>query len=166
MGNKNGLMFQNRKALVRDRGAYMHKAYVLVETLVENFEDTYQKEKGPEELLEQVNTLVKILENARYLGFRSIGGNAQNPPENVTPKELALIDHISVMFSSAKLIYRFLKHECEVRSYERKHPTEDKSLKKYIKDVENEDYHLILLILKNMKKRMDLFIEFFGNIIR
>ena len=164
--DKQNLMFQNRKAFMRDRGAYMKQAYTLVIELVENFETTYKNPHGPEELLQKVKGLVDILEDARYFGFRSIGGNATKPPAFVMPKEFALIDHIAVMYSSAKTISKLLDHECAVRSYERKHPTDDKHLQKYIKNVEEHDYELILENLRAMKKRMDIFNEFYENINR
>lgn len=160
---KKDLMFQNRKATKRDRKIYMEEAYEILEHLLNVFEETHSQENGPEELLETVKRLVKKLEEARYFGFRSIGGDALHPPDFIEPKEFALIDHISLMYYFGTTIQKFLGHECDVRRYERHHTTVDKKLQKYIKEVEETDKQIIYQNLKNMKMRMELFDDFYED---
>ncbi|RMH70054.1 MAG: hypothetical protein D6675_10505 [Gemmatimonadetes bacterium] len=151
------IQFQNRAAFLRDRDNFLEQASQEIEYLLHHFEKLHATPDGPEQLLELAKTLVGHLKEARYFGFRGLGGDPTNPPDFITPYELSAVDHISVMYHAAISVMRYLRHECLVRQYQREHPIKDEYLRDYIHNVESSDRTLILLLLKTMKERMDIY---------
>lgn len=149
------IQFQNRNVFQRDRDKYLELALTKVNYLLENFEVDHAKEDGPEELLHMVDDLVNDLREARYYGFRGLGGDPTNPPDFVSVEEIAAVDHIVVMYYTAVSILRFLKHECLVRKFK---PNLSKdTMLRYSQEVEEKDRTVIRLYLKTMQERMNLY---------
>jgi hypothetical protein len=157
------ILLRNRRVFVQTREAYFEAATRSVDRILAFFptDANYPEANRLDGLLRE---LVNNLYHARYYARLSIGGNNVAPPEEINNTERAFVDHVETMYSYARSINRFLRHELLIESFAREHPDVAENLRRYLAEIRKSDFNLIHVNLHHMRKRLTVYNRFMNHV--
>jgi len=157
------ILLRNRSLFRRYRDDCFKNAVTIIYEVLNRF-DNKPIEKGDfGELSEKIFKVVSELEDARFFGRMSVGGNNIAPPESIDSKERAWVDQIETTYSFARSIRRFLRHDLQLIDYNEGYEDINGDMAQYIDVIHQGDIDFILNNLNNTVERIEVFAGIFNS---
>ncbi len=157
------VLLRNRRVFARARDVNFGAAGRLVDEILAYFGENGAELIEPERVKNMVASLVDRLYHARYFARLSAGGNNAAPAPEIDHAEHAYIDHVETMYSYARSINRFVRHELLIDSFVREHPDVSYELKAYLEAIRKSDANLIFNNLRSLRERMNVYGHFMNH---
>lgn len=157
------VLLRNRRVFARARDVNFGAAGRLVDEILAYFGENGAELIEPERVKNMVASLVDRLYHARYFARLSAGGNNAAPAPEIDHAEHAYIDHVETMYSYARSINRFVRHELLIDSFVREHPDVSYELKAYLGAIRKSDANLIFNNLRSLRERMNVYGHFMNH---
>jgi hypothetical protein len=154
------ILLRNRDVFVRARDGAFDEAARLVDDVLALYDQNGDEPLEPERLKTMIADLVDRLYHARYYARLSVGGNNVDPPPNIDYTEQAYIDHVETVYSYARSINRFVRHEMLIGSFVREHPDFGEKLRAYLAEIRKSDANLIYMNLRTLRERIRVYGQF------
>lgn len=148
------ILLRNRQIFVKARDGAFGEAGLLVDEILALYGENGTESFEAEHLKNIMARLVDRLYHARYYARLSAGGNNVDPPSEIDHAEQAYIDHVETMYSYARSINRFVRHEMLIDSFVGDHPDVSENLKAYLAEIRKSDANLIYINLRSLRERM------------
>jgi len=154
------ILLRNRQVFVKERDRAFGEAGYLVDEILALYGDNGAEPFEAEQLQSTMANLVDRLYHARYYARLSVGGSNADPPPQINHTEQAYIDHVETMYSYARSINRFVRHEMLLDSFVRDHPDVSDDLNAYLGEIRKSDANLIYINLRSLRERMRAYRRF------
>ncbi len=159
------ILLRNRELYRKYRDEAFENAVAIIYDVLNRF-DNKPIEKGDfSELSDKVFLMVAKLEDARFFGRMSVGGNNIAPPASVDHRERAWVDHIETTYSFARSIGRFLRYDLQLIDYSKGFKDMNGDMSEYIDLIHRGDVDFILSNLNKMIERIEVFTGVFKSSI-
>lgn len=154
------ILLRNRRLFIASRNEMFTRARLLVDRILVLFPKETLGAADGRELERHISELVRTLFEARYYARMSIGGNNAAPPVEIDNLERAFVDHIETMYSYARSISRFLRHELLIESFIQEHPDVSEEFRGYLAEIRKSDFNLLHVNLQGMRNRLNVYDRF------
>jgi len=139
------------------RDEYFENAVSIIYGILNRYRDNSIEEEDFGDLSERIYDMVTELENARFFGRMSVGGNNISPPSSIDHRERAWVDQIETTYSLARSIRRFLRHDLQLVEYSEMSDDINGDLSDYIGIIHQKDVDFILNNLHKITERIEVF---------
>ncbi len=157
------ILLRNRELFRKNRDGCFEKAVAIIYEVLNRFGNKSIEKGDFGDLANQVFVMVAELEDARFFGRMSVGGNNIAPPASVNHREQAWVDQIETTYSFARSIRRFLRHDLQLINYSEGYNDIDDNMSRYIDVIHQKDIDFILNNLYKMKERIEVFTRIFNS---
>lgn len=159
------ILLRNRALYRKYRDEAFKHAVAIIYDVLNRFDNKPIKKGDFGELSSKVFSMVAKLEDARFFGRMSVGGNNIAPPASVDHRERAWVDHIETTYSFARSIARFLRHDLQLIDYSEGYGEMNGDMSQYIDVIHQGDVDFILSNLEKMIERIEVFTGVFNSSI-
>ena len=157
------ILLRNRELFRRYRDDCFKNAVGIIYEVLNRFDNKAIEIDDFGELSSKVFNMVAELEDARFFGRMSVGGNNIAPPESVNHRERAWVDQIETTYSFARSIRRFLRHDLQLIDFSGGSEGINGDMSRYINVIHQRDIDFILNNLNKMIERIEAFSEVFNS---
>lgn len=157
------ILLRNRALFRKYRDDSFKSAVAIIYDVLNRFDNKPIERGDFGKLSDEVLKMVDRLEDARFFGRMSVGGNNIAPPESVEHRERAWVDQIETTYSFARSIRRFLRHDLQLIEYSDGYKEMNGDMSRYIDVIHQRDIEFVLNNLNKMIERIEIFTRIFDS---